>query len=114
MVSLNSSTDGNGLSKWVFVTLFLGSCFIFNVCNAQPSGNSEDGKRWFGLHRCDACHGQNGSGGKAPDIRKKELKFGRLLGKIRKSKSTIMPSYSDTQISDQNVADIYAYLQTEE
>lgn len=93
------------------VAVFLSGGLFFTSCTTPPEGNSLEGKRWFGLQRCDGCHGPDGSGGKAPDIRQQDFDYRSLLSKVRNPKSAIMPSYSPEQLSDQKVADIFSYLQ---
>lgn len=89
----------------------VGSCLLLVSCNSAPEGNSSNGERWFGMQHCDGCHGEGGLGGKAPKIQETELSYREVLAKVRKSKSAIMPSYSAERLSDQNVADIFSYLQ---
>ncbi len=80
-------------------------------CGSTPEGNHSDGKRWFGMQHCGTCHGNGGSGGRAPGIQQTELSYREFLSKIRKSNSVSMPSFSKKQLPDQNVADILSYLQ---
>lgn len=82
-------------------------------CDSSPEGNYSDGKRWFSMQHCATCHGEGGSGGKAPKIQQTELSYRELLRKVRKPKSAIMPSFSKKQLPDQYVADIFSYLQEE-
>lgn len=104
----------NGAMKvWqgLVVAAFLLGGIALSSCSSPPEGNSAEGKRWFGLQRCDGCHGVNGSGGKAPDLRRPGLGYREFMNKVRNSKSAIMPSYSTEQLSDLKVADIFSYLQ---
>ena len=89
----------------------VGSFLFFSSCSPAPEGNSSDGKRWFGMEHCEGCHGERGQGGKAPKIRQIGLSYRELLSKVRKSESAIMPSYPKERLPDQNVADIFSYLQ---
>jgi len=82
-------------------------------CGSSPEGNYSDGKRWFSMQHCASCHGEDGSGGKAPKVKQTALSYRELLSKVRKSKSAIMPSFSKKQLPDQYVADIFSYLQEE-
>ncbi len=85
--------------------------FLFLIsCDSSPVGNDSDGERWFAMQHCDGCHGEGGSGGKAPRIQQTEFSYRALLGKVRKPKSAIMPSFSKELLPDQNVADIFSYL----
>lgn len=90
--------------------LVIGCCAVMISCSSPPPGNPADGGRWFGLHHCDGCHGKDGTGGGAPEIRGIGLSYRELLNKVRTPKSTIMPAYPADRLSDQQVADILAYL----
>lgn len=92
---------------------FTGSLLILFSCTGSPEGNSSDGKLWFAMQNCDACHGNNGSGGQAPVIHKTELSYRQLLAKVRNPKSVIMPTFSEEVLSNKKVADIFFYLQDE-
>ena len=87
-------------------TLLLSSC-------STPMGNPLDGKRWYSMNNCFACHGPNGNDGKAPDVSNLEMNFFRFKLKIRDAGSPIMPKYPESKISDQDVADMYAFLKAE-
>ena len=88
--------------------LFLG-IIVVSGCSA-PTGNSEDGKRWYSMHNCFACHGPNGDDGKAPVVSGLEMSYWRFERIIRDAGSPIMPKYPKERISDQDVADLYAFL----
>lgn len=82
------------------------------ACTGAPQGNPVDGKRWYGLHRCDGCHGEDGGGRKGPPLVGTDSGFRRFLGKLRNPKSTVMPAFAREQLSDQDAADIYLWLQS--
>ena len=91
--------------------LACGGYLFLCSCSAPPQGNIDEGKRWFGLHHCDGCHGSDGTGGKAPVIRGYAFTYNKLLNKLRKPDSNIMPSYPEDSLSNKQVADILSYLQ---
>lgn len=76
-----------------------------------PDGNSLDGKKWFAMHNCSACHGPNGNDGGAPNIVKVDMSYSSFVRKLRTTDAPIMPYYPESKISDQDAADIYVYLQ---
>ena len=78
-----------------------------------PSGNAENGKQLFVADGCYECHGREGQGSSmaGPRIAPNPIPFESLLNYIRKPKGE-MPPYTAKVISDKEVADIYAYLQT--
>jgi mono/diheme cytochrome c family protein len=80
--------------------------------NPAPKGDAENGKKVFVSHDCDKCHtldqrsgGPNAIANIVPDS---------LLGMIddvRHSKGN-MPAFNAAAISDQELADIYAYMKS--
>ena len=79
------------------------------------AASAEQGKKAFIQHGCWQCHGTMGQGsimtssGKrlAPD----PLPWEAFYGFVR-STNRSMPPYSETILSDGDLADIYAYLQS--
>jgi len=90
-------------------SLLLLTLLLVGACST-PAGNPNDGKRWYSMHNCFACHGENGDDGEAPDIRDLEMSYYRFEKKIRDAGSPIMPKYPEEKISSQDVADLYAFL----
>ena len=80
---------------------------------AAPAGNSENGKRLFMKDGCYQCHGREGQGSNmsgpriAPDV----VTLETVLRYVRKP-SGEMPPYTEKVISDQELTDIFAYLQS--
>ena len=88
-----------------------------NRARAQdtPPGDAANGKRVYLNDNCFTCHGRAGQGGAyngpAPALAKTAMPFEGFLGQIR-NPSNDMPAYSAQVMSDQAVADIYAYVQS--
>ena len=78
-----------------------------------PSGNAENGKQLFVKDGCYECHGREGQGSSmsGPRIAPDPIPFEVLLNYVRKPRGE-MPPYTAKVISDKDLADIYAYLQT--
>jgi ubiquinol-cytochrome c reductase cytochrome c subunit len=78
-----------------------------------PSGNSDNGKQLFVKNGCYECHGREGQGSSmsGPRIAPDPIPFDALLNYVRKPKGE-MPPYTAKVISDKDLADIYAYLQS--
>lgn len=91
----------------------LTSVLILSACNNNTyvPGNPENGERWFTLYRCQGCHGIRGQGGQAPKLAGLSLSLKQFKKKIRSSGSAIMPSYPAARIPEQDIADLYSYLQ---
>ncbi|MBU0961235.1 MAG: cytochrome c [Proteobacteria bacterium] len=94
-----------------FLLFLAGSCLFALSCTAPPEGNGSDGARWFAMQHCNGCHGKDGAGGRAPEIRGVGLSYGELQAKVRNSGSAIMPSYSSERLSDKEIADIFVFLE---
>jgi ubiquinol-cytochrome c reductase cytochrome c subunit len=76
------------------------------------AASAEKGKIAFVRHGCWQCHGYEGQGGiagktLAPD----PLPFETLSAFVRTT-SRAMPPYREQILSDEDLADIYAYLQS--
>lgn len=81
--------------------------------SAAPSGDPENGKQLFVKNGCYECHGREGQGStmSGPRIAPDPIPFEALLSYVRKPKGE-MPPYTEKVISDKDLADIYAYLQS--
>jgi mono/diheme cytochrome c family protein len=102
------------------VALFFGVAFVTAVSAAQEpkpsdasSGNAETGKQLFVKNGCYQCHGREGQGSSmtGPRIAPDPVPFDVLLSYVRKPRGE-MPPYTAKVISDKDLADIYAYLQS--
>ncbi len=78
-----------------------------------PAGNAENGKRVFAKIGCYECHGREGQGSTmtGPRIAPDPVPFDVLAGYVRKPTGE-MPPYTAKVVSDQELADIYAFLQS--
>jgi mono/diheme cytochrome c family protein len=78
-----------------------------------PSGNAENGKRLFNKIGCYECHGREGQGStmSGPRIAPDPVPFDVLTRYIRKPTGE-MPPFTAKVVSDQELADIYAFLQS--
>ena len=78
-----------------------------------PAGNAESGKRIFAKNGCYECHGREGQGSNmtGPRIAPDPVPFDVLARYVRKPTGE-MPPYTAKVVSDQELADIYAFLQS--
>ena len=90
----------------LLLTVFLSNC-------STPMGNPVDGQRWYSMHHCFSCHGPSGDDGKGPVVKDLNMSYWRFERIIRDAGSPIMPKYPEEKISDQDVADLYAFLKAE-
>ena len=76
------------------------------------AASAENGKRVFMRVGCWQCHGTVGQGGAArPRIAPDPLPFDALVAFVRTT-NRAMPPYREAVLSDADLADIYAYLQS--
>jgi mono/diheme cytochrome c family protein len=76
------------------------------------TGNAENGKRLFLRDGCYECHGYGGQGGVAgARIATIGLNAQGLIRYVRRPAGA-MPAYTDKVITDQELTDIHAYLQS--
>ncbi len=82
--------------------------------DAAPTGNSENGKKIFTKDGCYECHGREGQGaaqGAGPRIGPPLLSFEAFTKYVHQPTGQ-MPPYTSKVVSSQELADIYAYLQS--
>jgi mono/diheme cytochrome c family protein len=81
---------------------------------AAPAGNAENGEKIFTKDGCYECHGREGQGAaqaSGPRIGPSQ-RFIRPFIKYVRQPTGQMPPYTSAVISDQELTDIYAYLQS--
>src|SRR5947209_20397350 len=80
-----------------------------------PSGDLDNGRRVYLATGCFTCHGRAGQGGAyngpSPAVAKTAMPFEGFKMQLR-NPSKDMPAYSAPVMSDQEIADIYAFMQS--
>jgi mono/diheme cytochrome c family protein len=96
------------------VVLAVVSLFALACAQAQdaPKGEAAKGKALWLADGCSYCHGTVGQGGRSAGPRIAQLlPFEAFLNQVRRSADE-MPVYVETVLSDQDIADIFAYIQS--
>jgi mono/diheme cytochrome c family protein len=95
----------------IFVTiLFTGVAAIAQ--QATPVNNLENGKKQFLRAGCWECHGYAGQGGRdGARLADTALTTAQLTRYVRRPTGA-MPAYIDRVMTDQELADIWAYLKS--
>src|SRR5215472_6023026 len=79
-----------------------------------PKGDAANGKKVYLADGCYQCHGRVGQGGlmtgPAPVLAQTKMPYAAFHRQLR-SPINDMPPYPQTLLSEQEVADIYAFLQ---
>jgi mono/diheme cytochrome c family protein len=130
MKSSRSSRHGSafggrrGFALRAFILMALPVCLSAPALRAQTAaatdkdaaatGNAEAGKKIFIKDGCYECHGREGQGAaqaSGPRIGPSQ-RFIRPFIKYVRQPTGQMPPYTSEVISDQELSDIYAYLQS--
>jgi mono/diheme cytochrome c family protein len=109
------------------VTILIPCCPIVATQTAAPASNvaatsaanTENGKRLFQAQACGTCHGDQGQGGlpnperegAAPRVGPTRLSQPAFLAFVRNPIGR-MPPYKSQNVSDAEIADLYAFLQS--
>jgi mono/diheme cytochrome c family protein len=76
---------------------------------AAPTGNAQNGKKIFDAYGCYQCHGREAQGGVGPRLGPRPLSWTAFSRYVRQPTDQ-MPPYTAKVVSDQELADIYAFL----
>jgi mono/diheme cytochrome c family protein len=99
-----------GLALAAGVVLLL----VHSNASAQ-AGNVANGKKIFAAQKCDGCHGPMGEGGAGdvagPQIGPPRLALPMFVDFVRNPKDP-MPSFTAKDVSDAQLADVYAFLKS--
>jgi len=81
-------------------------------CGGALAASAEKGKIAFVQHGCWQCHGLQGQGGVAgPKLAPEPLALETLTAFVRTS-NRAMPPYMEAILSNEDLADIHAYLES--
>ncbi len=93
---------------------FFALAFCGVTANAQlKPGDVNNGKRLFAFNGCYQCHGTVGQGGAAgARLAQTKLTQPGFIAFVRNPPPSNMPPYRAKIMSDQELADVYAYIRT--
>jgi len=75
--------------------------------------NTENGKKLFEQQACYQCHGWRGQGGlPGPRLAQTKLNLAGFRAILRDPPPSNMPPYRAALLSDTQIADIFAYIQS--
>jgi mono/diheme cytochrome c family protein len=80
------------------------------ACAQSPAGDAKHGKELFVSYSCYSCHSFDGHGGAGARLVPMPLNQAGFTAFVRNAGR--MPSYSSKVLSDDKLADIYAYIKS--
>ena len=78
---------------------------------ATPKGDVENGRKVYSSYGCYQCHGYAAQGGAGTRLAPRPVAFATFARYVRRPTGQ-MPPYTGKVVSDQELADIYAFLLT--
>jgi mono/diheme cytochrome c family protein len=87
---------------------------VAEVQDVEPLlGNTENGEQLFTEYTCSGCHGYTGETGLGTRLNPPRMRQARFIQYLRNpTDPERMPPYQEPEVSDQNLADIYAFLES--
>jgi len=77
-----------------------------------PPGDAKRGETYYAKYGCWECHGYTGQTGNGARLATTALNANGFVNYIRSPRTNQMPLYSAKVISDQDGADLFAYIKT--
>lgn len=103
---------------FIAALMVAGALALIPDANTQARGDAQNGKKVFEKLGCFRCHGSAGEGmsqtGKqagSPKIAATKLSLRDFLQSVRKPRGQ-MPPFLATQVSDEDLSDVYAFLES--
>jgi len=105
----------------ILIVIFWAGLVVANVqaqtpnpatgAQAAPAGNAQNGNQLFKRYGCYECHGYSAQGGVGARLAPNPIPFAALSAYVRAPKGQ-MPPYTTKVLSDAELRDIYAFLQS--
>jgi mono/diheme cytochrome c family protein len=96
----------------VIVIAFAALCATSGFAQTK-AGNAANGKQIFAKNGCYQCHGYVGQGGLAgPRLAQTKLSLVAFMAYVRNPAPGGMPPYRAKVMSDQELGDVFAYIQS--
>jgi mono/diheme cytochrome c family protein len=100
--------------KLFFAVSLIFAAFAAQAQDKAPAGSAERGYQAYTKYQCYACHGTIGHGadrGTGPKLAPNPMSWASFADQVRAPRQD-MPAYRKQFVSDQELADMYAYLLT--
>jgi len=82
------------------------------VAMQAQDGNADNGKKLWVKENCYSCHGFDGHGGAGVKLAPKPIALQGFIAVVRKPPKSGMPTFSAKVVSDSDLRDMWAYLNT--
>ena len=82
------------------------------IAVAQPAGNADSGKKLFVRDGCWQCHGYAGQGSRDGARIGNTALTAQAFSRYVRRPTGAMPAFTEKVVTDQELADIYAYLKS--
>lgn len=99
------------LRKALMIGTVLALLLVVVAGTALAAGDAANGKTVWAAKNCKSCHGTNGEGKNFAPLAGSTVTAADWVKEVR-TPSAMMPAYSTTQVTDQDLADMLAYMQT--
>ena len=99
------------MNRLFLIAAFAAALGAVQAQNAPaPAGNAENGKKLWVKDNCYTCHGYDGHGGAGAKLAPKPIPVAAFIAIVRHPPASTMPTFSEKVISDSDLRDIWAYL----
>lgn len=102
------------MNKLLQALMMTAALLVPALVPAQPAstGDAARGKDLFLKYSCYACHGFSGQNGPGARLVPMRMTAAAFTAYVRAPRTRQMPSFSAKVLSDQQLADIHAYVKT--
>jgi cytochrome c550 len=100
------------LAVVILVALVVAACGGGGAAAPSTQGDANAGAKAWASSPCVACHGANAEGGAGPRLAGTSRSFDQVKNIVRNGRGGEMPKFTTAEVSDQAVADIYAWLKS--
>ena len=97
----------------VLIALMAVACGGGGGAAPQAQGDAKAGAQTWASKPCAGCHGANAEGGVGPKLAGTSLPLATVKNTVRNGRGGEMPKFSADQVSDTDIANIYAWLKSQ-
>jgi mono/diheme cytochrome c family protein len=109
---MKSELEGKSMVKALVVALLVAGASTVWAQDKAPAGSADRGYQAYMKYQCYTCHGTVGQGadrGTGPRLAPQPMSYASFVIQLRTPRQD-MPAYRKAFVTDEEVADMYAYL----